>query len=153
MQGLKRTKYCGEFTVDDIGKQAVACGWVQKVHDKGMLVFIDLRDRTGILQLAFDDQPFQAHCEPDRRGRLSAQQFDQPVVPATAADGSLCAHRDQLCDTCKGRLEKNPMRILDCKNPACAEIAKGAPVVLDYICDDCYFISYSYSAISSIVLW
>ena len=52
----KRTKYCGEFTVDDIGKQAVACGWVQKVHDKGMLVFIDLRDRTGILQLAFDDQ-------------------------------------------------------------------------------------------------
>ncbi len=56
MQGLKRTKYCGEFTVDDIGKQAVACGWVQKVHDKGMLVFIDLRDRTGILQLAFDDQ-------------------------------------------------------------------------------------------------
>lgn len=47
------------------------------------------------------------------------------------------AHRDQLCDTCKGRLEKNPMRILDCKNLACAEIAKGAPVVLDYICDDC----------------
>jgi len=56
MQGLKRTKYCGEFTAADIGRQAVACGWVQKIRDKGMLVFIDLRDRSGILQLAFDDQ-------------------------------------------------------------------------------------------------
>lgn len=56
MQGLKRTKYCGEFSAEDIGKQAVACGWVQKIRDKGMLVFIDLRDRSGILQLAFDDK-------------------------------------------------------------------------------------------------
>ena len=72
MQGLKRTKYCGEFTVDDIGKQAVACGWVQKVHDKGMLVFIDLRDRTGILQLAFDDQtdPELRATAQTRRGEL-----------------------------------------------------------------------------------
>ena len=45
--------------------------------------------------------------------------------------------KDQLCDTCKGRLQKNPMRILDCKNDACKEIAAAAPKVLDYICDDC----------------
>lgn len=44
---------------------------------------------------------------------------------------------DRLCDTCKERLEKNPMRILDCKVPECAEIAKNAPKVLDYICEDC----------------
>lgn len=56
MQGLKRTKYCGEFTAEDVGKEAVACGWVQRARDKGMLVFIDLRDRTGIVQLAFNDQ-------------------------------------------------------------------------------------------------
>lgn len=43
------------FTTEDIGKEAVACGWVQRIRDKGMLVFVDLRDRTGILQLAFDD--------------------------------------------------------------------------------------------------
>ena len=55
MQGLRRTKYCGLFTTEDIGKEAVACGWVQRIRDKGMLVFVDLRDRTGILQLAFDD--------------------------------------------------------------------------------------------------
>lgn len=42
-----------------------------------------------------------------------------------------------LCDTCKGRLEKNPMRILDCKNPECREIAKNAPSILDYLCEDC----------------
>lgn len=47
------------------------------------------------------------------------------------------ARKDELCDTCKDRLERNPMRILDCKSPVCSEIAKGAPVVLDYLCDDC----------------
>ena len=42
-----------------------------------------------------------------------------------------------LCGTCGDRLEKNPMRILDCKSPVCAEIAAGAPKNLDYLCDDC----------------
>lgn len=46
-------------------------------------------------------------------------------------------YKDQLCDTCLSRLERNPMRILDCKSPVCSKIAEGAPVVLDYICDDC----------------
>ena len=45
--------------------------------------------------------------------------------------------KEHLCETCLGRLEKNPLRILDCKNPECHEIAKEAPVVLDYLCDDC----------------
>lgn len=44
---------------------------------------------------------------------------------------------DQLCDTCKERYERNPMRILDCKSPICQELVKGAPVMLDYLCDDC----------------
>ena len=44
---------------------------------------------------------------------------------------------DELCDTCRDRLDRNPMRILDCKSPVCSEIAKGAPVVLDYLCDEC----------------
>ena len=45
--------------------------------------------------------------------------------------------KGDLCETCLSRLERNPMRILDCKSPVCSEIASGAPVVLDYICDDC----------------
>lgn len=47
------------------------------------------------------------------------------------------SREDELCDTCKDRLEKNPMRILDCKSPVCAEIAKDAPVILDYLCEEC----------------
>ena len=44
---------------------------------------------------------------------------------------------ENLCDTCKDRYERNPMRILDCKNENCQEIVKGAPMMLDYLCDDC----------------
>lgn len=47
------------------------------------------------------------------------------------------AHTNELCDTCNERLERNPMRILDCKSPVCKEISKDAPVVLDYLCDEC----------------
>lgn len=44
---------------------------------------------------------------------------------------------DKLCETCKTRFEKNPMRILDCKEKKCKEIVKDAPLILDYVCDDC----------------
>ena len=43
----------------------------------------------------------------------------------------------ELCDTCNSRLEKNPMRILDCKSPVCSEIAKDAPKITEYLCDEC----------------
>lgn len=49
----------------------------------------------------------------------------------------LSAHYDDLCDTCKERFEKNPMRIIDCKSPVCGEIVKGAPKLIDCICDEC----------------
>ncbi len=45
--------------------------------------------------------------------------------------------KDQLCDTCLSRLDRNPMRILDCKSPICSEIASHAPVILDYLCSEC----------------
>lgn len=44
---------------------------------------------------------------------------------------------DSLCETCRGRLEKNPLRILDCKEEKCIEINNDAPVITDYLCDDC----------------
>ncbi len=47
------------------------------------------------------------------------------------------AHRDELCETCLDRLERNPMRILDCKSPVCSAIAAGAPKMLDYLCGGC----------------
>ena len=47
------------------------------------------------------------------------------------------SRKGELCHTCLDRLERNPMRILDCKSPVCSEIAKGAPKALDYLCDEC----------------
>ncbi|MFR8643768.1 MAG: histidine--tRNA ligase, partial [Monoglobus pectinilyticus] len=47
------------------------------------------------------------------------------------------SHIDKLCDTCKDRLEKNPMRIIDCKSPVCQEVCANAPRMIDYLCEDC----------------
>ena len=55
MKGMKRTNYCGDLRDSDIGKNVTVCGWVQRQRDLGQLIFIDLRDRTGVVQLAFDD--------------------------------------------------------------------------------------------------
>lgn len=49
----------------------------------------------------------------------------------------LHSHYDELCPLCKERLEKNPLRVLDCKNEDCKKITAGAPSILDYLCDDC----------------
>jgi aspartyl-tRNA synthetase len=55
LKNFKRTAYCGTVRTEDIGREIAVCGWVQRQRDLGQLIFIDLRDRTGIVQLAFDD--------------------------------------------------------------------------------------------------
>ena len=63
LTGMKRTDYCGTLRADNIGQEVVVCGWVQRQRDLGQLIFIDLRDRTGIVQLALDDTTDKAVFE------------------------------------------------------------------------------------------
>ncbi len=55
LQGWKRTDYCTSFTTEDVGKDVTLMGWVQTRRDFGALVFVDLRDRTGLMQVVFDE--------------------------------------------------------------------------------------------------
>lgn len=65
---LKRTIYCGALREDAIGREEVVTGWVQTKRDMGGVVFLDLRDREGILQVVFDarDLPPEQFADADR---------------------------------------------------------------------------------------
>ena len=54
-----------------------------------------------------------------------------------ALRGYFAEHLGEMCPTCRERYGRNALRLLDCKTPSCREIAKNAPVILDYLCDDC----------------
>ena len=55
LAGTKRTDYCAAFSIEDAGREVTVCGWIARSRDLGGLIFADLRDRSGIIQLAFDD--------------------------------------------------------------------------------------------------
>ena len=57
---MLRTNTCGELRLEDAGKEVTLCGWVQKMRDKGGVVWIDLRDRYGVTQLIFEDRVTEA---------------------------------------------------------------------------------------------
>ena len=59
LNGLKRTAYCGELRIGNVGENVVLMGWVQRSRDKGALIFTDIRDRSGLCQIVFDENTKQ----------------------------------------------------------------------------------------------
>ena len=69
LNGLKRTHYCGDLRATNIGEEVVLMGWVQKKRNLGGLVFVDLRDRSGLCQIIFDtDVNAEAFAKAEKLG-------------------------------------------------------------------------------------
>ena len=105
MQGLKRTHYCGTLREEHIGQTVVVSGWVQRNRDLGNLMFIDLRDRSGIVQLSFDDTTDKALFE---KASTARSEF------VLMAQGVVCARESINKDIPTGKIEiqVNDLRIL-----------------------------------------
>ena len=105
MTGLKRTDYCGNLRIEDAGKEVVVCGWVQRCRDLGQLIFIDLRDRTGVVQLAFNDQTDK---------EIFDKAFSCRSEFVLAAKGIVCERSSKNKDIATGDIEINvtDLRIL-----------------------------------------
>ncbi len=96
IKGLKRTHYCGELRLSDSGKEVTLFGWCQKQRDLGNLIFIDLRDRTGIVQLSFNDTT-------DREVFEKAQSVRAEFV--VAAVGTVCERESKNKELPTGDIE------------------------------------------------
>ena len=96
LKNFRRTNYCGDLRLSDAGKTVSLCGWVQRQRDLGGLIFVDLRDRTGLIQLSFDDSTDQEIFE-----KASGLRSEY-VIAAT------------------GRPTRSPPATSRCTSPSCA---------------------------------
>ena len=71
MRGLKRSHRCTEVSSTDIGSTVTVMGWVQRRRNLGSLIFIDLRDRSGLLQIVFDENSVGADLQKQRHSEVS----------------------------------------------------------------------------------
>ncbi len=117
MTGLKRSTYCGDLRDANIGEEVTVCGWVQKQRDLGQLVFVDLRDRTGIVQLAFDDttdreifekaQTLRSEYVVCAKGTVRERSSKNPDIPTGNIEIDVCDLR------LLSKAETTPFEILD----------------------------------------
>ena len=122
IKGLRRTRYCGEFRQEHAGEEATVFGWVQRQRDLGQLIFVDLRDRTGIVQLAFDEATSPAVFEKARsvrgeyvlaaRGRVRVRSSINPELPT--GDVEIAVEELRIL----GRSETPPFEIVENSNTA-----------------------------------
>lgn len=121
ISGLKRTDYCANFNMDNVGQEITVFGWVQRQRDLGNLIFIDLRDRSGILQLSFNDQT-------DREVFAAAQSVRSEYV--VAAVGVVQERESKNKDIPTGEIEVvvNDFRIVSKAQTPPFEIEKSEKV-------------------------
>ena len=156
----RRTHYCGELRESNIGEQVCVMGWVKKARDLGSLVFVDLRDRTGIVQLAFDENSEKAIFEKalqlktefvvSAKGVVRERSSKNPDIPTgnieIFADSVKILGESEtppfdITDDCKTNEElRLTHRYLDLRRPALQNNiifrAKVAKSVRDYLCDN-----------------
>lgn len=118
---LKRTDYCGKFDISNVGQTITVFGWVQRQRDLGNLIFIDLRDRSGIIQLSFNDQT-------DREIFAKAQSVRSEYV--VAAVGTVAERESKNHDIPTGEIEVivNDFRIVSKAQTPPFEIEKSEKV-------------------------
>ena len=80
MQGLKRTHRCAELSAANVGEKVTIMGWVQKNRNKGGLVFVDVRDRSGIIQVVFEEGKSEAELIEKAAEKFFAQPFNTSGV-------------------------------------------------------------------------
>ena len=121
IKGLKRTDYCGTLRSKDIGRTVTLFGWCQRQRDLGNLIFIDLRDRTGLVQLSFNDST-------DRELFAKAQSVRAEYV--LAAVGTVCERESKTDKIPTGDIEINitDFRIVSKAETPPFEIAKSKEV-------------------------
>ena len=121
IKGLKRTDYCGKFDISNVGRTITVFGWVQRQRDLGNLIFIDLRDRSGIIQLSFNDQT-------DREIFAKAQSVRSEYV--VAAVGTVAERESKNHDIPTGEIEVivNDFRIVSKAQTPPFEIEKSEKV-------------------------
>ncbi|MBP5759701.1 MAG: aspartate--tRNA ligase, partial [Bacteroidales bacterium] len=87
---MYRTHTCGELTINNVGQHVTLCGWLQRSRDLGGMTFIDLRDRYGITQLAFNMETNADLCEQARRlGREFVLQAEGTVAERTSKNNKI----------------------------------------------------------------
>jgi aspartyl-tRNA synthetase len=121
LKNFKRTAYCGIPRLTDAGTEISVCGWVQRQRDLGQLIFIDLRDRTGILQLAFDENT-------DRE--IFAKAFSARAEYVLAAKGRLRerSSKNKEIPTGDVELEVTELRLLAASETPPFEIVENSDV-------------------------
>lgn len=113
-------------------------GRLREFHQFGVEMFGSSLPVADAGLIAFAHSLFERLCI--KNLKLKINSIGCPTCRAKyteALKAYFTQYKDKLCDTCLSRLDRNPMRILDCKDAQCSEVAKGAPHILDYLCDDC----------------